>query len=433
MLSLKKRKFLEVIRYYSDKQNLELSKNNLKASTILFILALIYASFSTFFITLNPDKVLFRRGMDSNLYNALLSISAITGVVWCYILIRWKKIEDFSVRTKIRLYNSSIYYNMFFYTAFMNLYFMSIENKMKPLMGFGIIIGIYTLTAKVSPYILSTIYITAYALGYPVVRKSLGQGELTLSFVYTVMYCIIVFIRAKKDKMTFENEERLNQINIEAYQKYFDQIEINSGLQKNIIIKLADLIESRDEVTGEHTRKTSDIVEIIAKQLLKENKFNTVLTPDYIKNLKFLSMLHDVGKIKIPDFILNKPSALTPEEFSIMKMHTIYGSNIINEVFTDCIEDKQKVRMAEEIAYYHHEWWNGNGYPAGLKRNEIPLHARIMAVADVYDALTSSRCYKPAFSYDKAFEIIQKESGTHFDPDVVTAFVNAKTEILRRR
>ena len=138
--------------------------------------------------------------------------------------------------------------------------------------------------------------------------------------------------------------------------------------------------------------------------------------------------LHDIGKIKIPDAILNKPGRLTEEEFEIMKTHAKCGADIIQQVI-DTLPNSQYLYEAKRIAGFHHEKWNGKGYPEGLQGEEIPLSARVMAVADVFDALVSVRCYKNAMSYDEAMDIIKKDAGSHFDPKVVEAFVAASDEV----
>jgi HD-GYP domain-containing protein (c-di-GMP phosphodiesterase class II) len=139
--------------------------------------------------------------------------------------------------------------------------------------------------------------------------------------------------------------------------------------------------------------------------------------------------LHDVGKINVSDLILNKPGKLTDEEFEIMKTHTTAGGNIIASII-DKIPDSDYLLEAKNLAMYHHEKWNGKGYPAGLAGEDIPLSARVMAVADVFDALISDRCYKKGFPYDKAFSIILEERGKQFDPKIVDAFFAAEDQIL---
>ena len=195
------------------------------------------------------------------------------------------------------------------------------------------------------------------------------------------------------------------------------------------LITLADMVESRDQNTGDHVRKTASYVKIILDELKREGVYTEQLTEKYIGDVVSSAPLHDVGKINISDIILNKPGKLTDEEFEIMKTHTTAGGNIISSII-DKIPDSDYLLEAKNLAMYHHEKWNGKGYPAGLAGEDIPLSARVMAVADVFDALISDRCYKKGFPYDKAFSIIREERGRQFDPKIVDAFFAAEEQIL---
>lgn len=200
-------------------------------------------------------------------------------------------------------------------------------------------------------------------------------------------------------------------------------------MQNNIISSLASLVENRDTDTGEHIQRTSGYVELIAKQALKEGVYSDEITKDFISLAKRAAPLHDVGKIMVSDTILKKPGKLTPEEFEMIKLHAKEGGRIINEV-VGISEDKEFVKIAGDIATYHHERWDGKGYPSGKKGQEIPVSARIMAVADVFDALVSNRCYKKAMSSEEAFKIIKEDAGSHFDPVLVDLFLSVQDEVL---
>lgn len=202
------------------------------------------------------------------------------------------------------------------------------------------------------------------------------------------------------------------------------------ALQDSIIIGIANLIEDRDGDTGEHVRRTSAYVQMLAKELQRQGYYSDILTDKYISRLTKAAPLHDIGKIMISDNILLKPGKLTNEEFEIMKTHAALGGQIIHETFTQ-LEDQKYVKIAEEVARHHHERWDGTGYPDHLSGNDIPLGARIMAIADVFDALVSKRCYKEPMSKEQAFEIIKDSSGTHFDPTLVVVFLGLKDEILQ--
>ncbi|MBO4431991.1 MAG: HD domain-containing protein [Clostridia bacterium] len=201
------------------------------------------------------------------------------------------------------------------------------------------------------------------------------------------------------------------------------QAELIRQMQESIIMDFAEMVEARDKCTGDHIKKTSYYVGAIAEEMKKEGMKPETLTDEYIAHLKRSAPLHDVGKIKVSDIILNKPGRLTDEEFAIMKTHTTEGEAILKGSMSFA-RNSDYLREAANMAAYHHEWWNGKGYPYGLSGEDIPLGARIMAVADVFDALVSRRSYKEPFSFDKAVGIIKEESGTHFDPDVVAAFLN---------
>ncbi|MBP5427498.1 MAG: response regulator, partial [Clostridiales bacterium] len=181
-------------------------------------------------------------------------------------------------------------------------------------------------------------------------------------------------------------------------------------IQSKIIFSLATLVESRDDDTGQHIKRTSRYVEILANAIKMGNKYMDVCTPEYIENLVLAAPLHDIGKIAIRDSILCKPGKLTEEEFNVMKTHTLIGGETIIKCM-DGIEEDMFLNMARDIALYHHEKWDGSGYPKGLAGDSIPLCARIMAVADVFDALTAKRCYRDAMPAEKAFAILEESRG----------------------
>lgn len=198
-----------------------------------------------------------------------------------------------------------------------------------------------------------------------------------------------------------------------------------SHMQSGMITFMAEVVENRDDNTGGHIKRTAQYVESIAKELKKHEAYRDVLTDRYMSDMAVAAPLHDIGKIHIPDAVLNKPGKLTEEEFEVMKMHTTAGEELLVRAKEE-LGESDYLNMAVEMAAYHHEWWNGKGYPYGKSGEEIPLCARIMAVADVFDALTSKRCYKNAMPLEKAYAIIREESGTHFDPAVVEAFFAAE-------
>ena len=199
-------------------------------------------------------------------------------------------------------------------------------------------------------------------------------------------------------------------------------------IQSKIIVSFADLVESRDGFTGQHVKRTSEYLRVLVHHLALEPKFRDRLS-DWTQQLMTIAApLHDIEKINISDTVLNKPGRLTPEEFEVIKTHTTEGGRIIRQTLTN-IESEEYVKMAADMATYHHEKWDGSGYPEHLAGEEIPLCARIMAVVDVFDALTSKRVYKNAFSVDKALQIMRESSGTHFDPDIIPVFLRIRSEV----
>ncbi|MBR2086621.1 MAG: HD-GYP domain-containing protein, partial [Oscillospiraceae bacterium] len=189
-------------------------------------------------------------------------------------------------------------------------------------------------------------------------------------------------------------------------------------MQNNLIITMADIVENRDDNTGGHIRRTARYVEIIARALKANHYYTHILDEQYITDMIVAAPLHDIGKIHIPDAVLKKEGRFTEEEFQIMKSHTVAGKQLILRAEKK-LGYSSYLNVAVQMAGYHHEWWDGTGYPEGLHGEDIPLCARIMAVADVFDSLVSKRCYKGAMTIDEAYLLIARESGTHFDPAVV--------------
>jgi putative two-component system response regulator len=195
-----------------------------------------------------------------------------------------------------------------------------------------------------------------------------------------------------------------------------------------MIWALASLAETREYETANHLRRVQHYVVALARQLQRHARFSEELSDANIKSLYKAAPLHDIGKVSIPDAILLKPGPLTPAEFSVMKMHTVYGRDAIVNVENHLGYTNTFLRYAREITYSHQEKYDGTGYPEGLAGEAIPMAARIMSVADVYDALISKRVYKPAFTHETAMEMIRQVSGEHFDPDVVDAMLAAEEE-----
>lgn len=200
-------------------------------------------------------------------------------------------------------------------------------------------------------------------------------------------------------------------------------------IQDTVVMGMANLIESRDGSTGKHVKNTKAYVLMIAEELHRRGLFSDTLNEEYVQLLGKAAPLHDVGKIKISDSILQKPGLLTPDERIEMQRHTIYSKDIIKDIIGD-IEEPQYIQLVEDVAMYHHERWDGEGYPLGLKGEEIPLSARIMSLADVFDALYEERCYKPAIRpLDRVYGIIEEGKGTQFDPVITAVFMEMRPDM----
>ena len=197
---------------------------------------------------------------------------------------------------------------------------------------------------------------------------------------------------------------------------------------KQMVENVAGIVENRDNDTGGHINRTRSYVMLILNKMRTEKKYRNIITNSYIIQVVNAAPLHDIGKISTSDSILHKPGKLTKEEYEEMKMHSVNGANIIKEIFKG-IDDPVFEKIAYEVARYHHEKYNGKGYPDGLAGDQIPLHARIMAVADVFDAVSQPRVYRAAMTRDESFKIIEEGIGTDFDPNIAKIFLDSREEV----
>ena len=196
-------------------------------------------------------------------------------------------------------------------------------------------------------------------------------------------------------------------------------------IQRMMVLGMATMVESRDMSTGGHIKRTSMVVEIFSAKLAQNKSF---LSKSFLEKVIRAAPMHDLGKIAVDDVILRKQARFTLAEYNAMKIHSAEGARIVKQIL-EGIEEEEFVKIAVNVAHYHHEKWDGSGYPEGLSGEEIPIEARIMALADVFDALVSKRCYKDAFPYDEAFEIIENSSGTHFDPQLAKIFLECRPQL----
>lgn len=203
--------------------------------------------------------------------------------------------------------------------------------------------------------------------------------------------------------------------------KVYEKTEMIEHLQDVMMLSLAELVECRDENTGGHVKRTAEYVRILTEEIVDSELYSDILTPEYVKDIIRSAPLHDIGKIGINDATLLKAGALDDEEFEHMKNHAELGGQTIQKMINET-NGESFLYIAKDMAHYHHEKWDGSGYPTGLKGEEIPISARIMAIADVYDALTTKRPYKEPFEHDVAVKIIIDGKGKAFDPNIIDIF-----------
>lgn len=219
----------------------------------------------------------------------------------------------------------------------------------------------------------------------------------------------------------------LDNYNADLEEEVREKTEHINIMQQKIVLGMADMIENRDSNTGGHVKRTSAVVRIFTDELQKRSKeYN--FTQEFLLNVAKAAPMHDLGKIAVDDRILRKPGRFTDEEFEEMKKHSEKGAEIVAQIL-EGVEDDEFVEIAKNVAHYHHEKWNGQGYPEGISGIDIPPEARIMALADVFDALVSKRCYKEKMDYENAFRIIEESLGSHFDPELGKMFLHCRAKL----
>ena len=312
------------------------------------------------------------------------------------------------------------------------------------------------------PFIISVILILVFLpeLEFIIGKKvnySMGIS-VVVCYLVILLYFILIFVFTVRRIKYLEVRKRINVMSflfisllILISQVIFPEILISSlvpafslialyiniedpvlrrmkNYNSEIVTSFATLVESRDSSTGSHVKRTKSYVKILLDEIKTNNLYSSIMTKDFEDKMMNAAPMHDIGKISIPDTILQKPGKLTDEEYSVMKKHSVLGGEIIQEIFKD-MDDKEFLNIAYDVTRYHHEKWNGNGYPEGLVGKEIPFSARIMAIADVFDAISAKRCYRDAMPLDKCFAIIKKGKGVDFDPVLTDLFLNAKEKV----
>jgi len=252
-------------------------------------------------------------------------------------------------------------------------------------------------------------------------EKGLAQGAA--DYITKPVNPAILLARIKTHLLLKEAHDFLTDKNSYLEAEVERRMEENQVVQNVSIRALAHLAEIRDPETGAHILRTQSYVELMARRLQNHPRFKDTITDHYIDLLTKSAPLHDIGKVGIPDHVLLKPGKLNEEEWEIMKMHAELGARAIENAEKDVDQPVEFLGLAKEIAHRHHERWDGTGYPDGLAGDDIPVSARFMAIADVFDALISKRVYKEAMSFDQARDIIAEQRGKQFDPDIADAFL----------
>jgi HD-GYP domain-containing protein (c-di-GMP phosphodiesterase class II) len=293
----------------------------------------------------------------------------------------------------------------------------------------------------VFPIVISSLYFSKRLNIFATVLTVIGVscGELFSYFFETVrdknwtdIYGLVVFGIVPRDILIIAMGSIFTMLSERTTTLLRKLLTAEKNLKKNhkeMIIGFATLVENKDGSTGGHIKRTSIYVKLLANELRKRGYYTDILTDEYLENLYQAAPMHDIGKIAVPDVILQKPGKLTAEEFDVIKQHTVNGGKIIKETFVR-MNNHSYSRVAYEVAKYHHEKWNGNGYPKGLKEDKIPLCARIMAIADVFDAVSEKRCYRDALPLEQCFSIIEEGKGKDFEPILVDVFLDMKEKIV---
>lgn len=271
-------------------------------------------------------------------------------------------------------------------------------------------------------HFLITLCLTVYK------RKSIEKRKRSLFFVSLVLSLSILIVQVVY-KESLVSALFPTVIMLGLYISLEDpSIRRLEAYNAEMVTSFSTLVEGRDLSTGGHIKRTKSYVSVLVSKMMTDRRYNKILAKDYADNIINSAPMHDLGKISTPDSILQKPGRLTEKEFEIIKQHSAKGGELIKETFKD-LDNKDFIHIAYEEARYHHEKWNGKGYPEGLSGENIPLHARIMAIADVFDAVSAKRCYREALPLDVCFRIIEEGKDSDFDPYLVDLFLQCRDEL----
>ncbi len=260
--------------------------------------------------------------------------------------------------------------------------------------------------------------------------KEKGFNMGAVDFILKPFEAQEVYLRVNTHLKLYRMQRELENYNRQLQKTIAAQIRKMNEEQRLIMYAMAKLAESRDNADSSHLENVGKNARMLALSLQFSPKFTKLISNEFADTIEQASPLHDIGKVLIPDRILLKPGKLTPEEMEVMKSHSKIGAETLESIYS-MSEKNPALEMAIDIARYHHEKWDGTGYPEGLKGTEIPLAARITAIVDVYDILVSVRCYKSAYTHEEAMKIINDDAGKSFDPDIVEVFNKVQKQLKR--
>ena len=311
--------------------------------------------------------------------------------------------------------------------------FAATEAKADAVFTYLIYCFIAVVLLHMNPLVYALQTIAYLAITTPIVREYFDSLGATFSYIGLMAATAFMafYANASARRRIIRSDELIEKdrkLMAELAEKQLEAAHDQLAIQENIILAIADLVENRDLDTGTHIKATAYYAKLIADGCIEQGAYPDAIDEDFAYLIEKAAPMHDLGKISIPDSILKAPRRLTDDEFEIMKRHTDSGANLIGEIYAG-IESEEYIAVASNIARFHHERWDGSGYPYGLKGYEIPLEARVMAIADVFDALTSKRCYKESFPLSEAFLEIERGAGTHFDPELARVFLLYKKRI----
>lgn len=348
----------------------------------------------------------------------LISIDAVIFIFFYYIL----TVTDW-IHEQDRMHRFWIWIPLLLNCVIAVVNINTLEYRVGKMSNYSMGISAYTCFITAFAYVLLTIFMLFRRLRY-IERDKRRVLAITLCTIVAILLYQMIIPDSLITSLGITIIVVMIYANMEnPAKKHLDQY------HDEMIMGVSNIIESRDGSTGGHVKRTTAYVGILATELRKRGYYTNILTKDYITNMTKAAAMHDIGKITTPDAILQKPGRLTQEEFAIMKEHTVEGGKIIRKTLAK-LDDEDYINMAYDVAMYHHEQWDGKGYPEGLSGTQIPLAARIMAVADVFDAVAEKRCYREAMSLEQSFQILQEGMGTQFQAELVECFLEVKDKVV---